>query len=321
MPQGAEGTGIANIASDGTVLDTWFPSPTLIDATEHTPTGTTRVSARELSDHFLNLVGMDQDRLVELVPVHTSITDLSAAPVDAHDVYLRLHLLSHRLVRPGEVNMDGCLGHLVPVVWTNKGPCLTDNFEYVRTKLRSRGTIQVWSIERLPRMVDYVVPSGVAIGEAGRVRLGAYLAPGTTVLREGFVSYNAGCLGPATIEGRLSSSVTVGEGTTLALSAVAMSEETSGLGPRRPLRIGKHCDLRHSAGVIGVDLGDNCEVGLGVVIDRSTPLFDARHARHVLAEEISGQSDLSIRNEPFSTVPVVRWRDRPQGERLGTQGA
>ena len=145
MPQGAQGTGIANIAVDGTVLDTWFPNPSLVDA-KPGATGTERVSARELSDRFLNLIGMDRDRLVELVPVRTTIADLSQPPIDAHDVYLRLHLLSHRLVRPMEINMTDCLEHLVPVVWTSKGPCLPDDFEYIRTNLRSRGTIQVWSL-------------------------------------------------------------------------------------------------------------------------------------------------------------------------------
>lgn len=293
---------------DGTVLDTWYPSPTLVDVSlEPLTTGTGRVSARDLSDRFLNLVGMDRDRLVELVPVRTTIADLAAPPVDAHDVYLRLHLLSHRLVRPMEINMHDCLEHLVPVVWTNKGPCLSDNFEYIRTNLRSRGTIQVWSIERLPRMVDYVVPSGVSIGEAERVRLGAYLAPGTSVLREGFVSYNSGALGPARIEGRISSSVIVGEGTRIALSAVVQA----GAGERRnrrPLTIGRNCLLRHASGVMEVDLGDNCEIGLGVIIEPDTMLFDARLGQPVAARDIAGQDNLLITNEPFSNSPVLRTR-------------
>ena len=201
MSQGARAVGIANIAMNGTVLDTWFPSPELlpIDGTS----GTHRVSAHELSPKFLKLIGADHDRLVELVPVRTVIADLDAPPIDAHDVFLRLHLLSHRLVEPLTINMAGALELLQPVVWTNKGPCLADNFETVRTNLRARGLIHVYGIDRLPRMVDYVVPSGVTIAEAERVRLGAYLAEGTSVMREGYVSYNAGSLGPARIEGRL----------------------------------------------------------------------------------------------------------------------
>ena len=292
---------------DGTVLDTWFPSPKLIDDPATLTTGTQRVSARDLHDRFLNLVGMDHDRLVELVPVRTEIADLSAPPVDAHDVYLRLHLLSHRLVKPMEINMHDCLEHLVPVVWTNKGPCLPDNFEYIRTNLRSRGTIQVWSIERLPRMVDYVVPSGVSIAEAERVRLGAYLAPGTAVIREGFVSYNAGSLGPAKIEGRMSSSVTVGEGTKIALSSTVVADEGEGKN-RVPLRVGRNCVLRHASGLIGVDLGDNCEIGLNVILEPETVLYDARTCHQVRTRDVAGQDNLLITNEPFSSSPVLRTR-------------
>lgn len=308
MPIGAEATGIANIAMDGTVLDTWYPNPALIDVASPDPAPTARserVGAHKLSDRFLNLVGLDRDRLVEQVPIHTYIPDLAQPPVDAHDVYLRLHLLSHRLVKPLEINMDHCLEHLVPVVWTNKGPCLSDNFEFVRTNLRSRGTIHVWGIERLPRMVDYVVPSGVSIAQAERVRLGAYLAPGTSVLREGYVSYNAGTLGPARIEGRLSSAVVVDEGSDIAVSAVLMAAHSSDR-DRAPMRVGKHCTLHPSSGLFGVELGDNCTVGVNVMLESESVVYDARVDREIPAREISGQSNLSIRREAFSNCPVVR---------------
>ena len=308
MPLGAEAIGIANIAMDGTILDTWYPAPRLVED-EHLVTGTSRVSARDLSDRFLSLVGMDRDRLVELVPVRTTIADLSAEPVDAHDVYLRLHLLSHRLVKPLELNMTDCLEHLVPVVWTNKGPCLSDNFEHVRTSLRSRGQIHVYGIERLPRMVDYVVPSGVSIAEAERVRLGAYLAPGTSVLREGYVSYNAGSLGPARIEGRLSSSVVVDEGTDVGLSSTLIAS-SSARHNRVPLRLGRQCRLRPSAGVIGINLGDRCEIGVNVMLEPDTTIVDARSGTMIDAAAIAGQSDISITNEPNSACPVLRPRTR-----------
>ncbi|SDL64663.1 2,3,4,5-tetrahydropyridine-2-carboxylate N-succinyltransferase [Corynebacterium mycetoides] len=310
MPIGAEATGIANIAMDGTTLDTWYPSPKLIEDEEAVSalvTGTRRVSARDLSDRFLAIVGMDRDRLVELVPVHTAIADLSAPPVDAHDVYLRLHLLSHRLVKPLEVNMTDCLTHLVPVVWTNKGPCLSDNFEFVRASLRSRGQIHVYGIERLPRMVDYVVPSGVSIAEAERVRLGAYLAPGTSVMREGYVSFNAGSLGPARIEGRLSSSVVVDEGTDIGSSATLIATISSGRN-RTPLRLGRDCRLRPSAGVIGIDLGDRCEIGVNVMLERDTTILDTRSGAKISAGAIAGLSDIIITNEPDSSCPVLRPR-------------
>ncbi|MCG7292502.1 succinyltransferase [Corynebacterium afermentans] len=303
MSQGARAVGIANIAMNGTVLDTWFPSPELlpIDATS----GTHRVSAHELSPKFLKLIGADHDRLVELVPVRTVIADLDAPPIDAHDVFLRLHLLSHRMVEPLTINMAGALELLQPVVWTNKGPCLADNFETVRTNLRARGLIHVYGIDRLPRMVDYVVPSGVTIAEAERVRLGAYLAEGTSVMREGYVSYNAGSLGPARIEGRLSSSVVVGGGTDLSLSSALMAPRVSEF-ERASMRVGRDCRLHPSAGVIGVDLGDRCEIGVNVMLEPDTMVFDVETGTQVPARTIAGRADLRIEREPFSTSPVVR---------------
>ena len=303
MSQGARAVGIANIAMNGTVLDTWFPSPELlpIDATS----GTHRVSAHELTPKFLKLIGADHDRLVELVPVCTVIADLDAPPIDAHDVFLRLHLLSHRMVEPLTINMAGALELLQPVVWTNKGPCLADNFETVRTNLRARGLIHVYGIDRLPRMVDYVVPSGVTIAEAERVRLGAYLAEGTSVMREGYVSYNAGSLGPARIEGRLSSSVVVGGGTDLSLSSALMASRVSEF-ERASMRVGRNCRLHPSAGVIGVDLGDRCEIGVNVMLEPDTMVFDVETGTQVPARTIAGRADLRIEREPFSTSPVVR---------------
>lgn len=303
MSQGARAVGIANIAMNGTVLDTWFPSPELlpIDGTS----GTHRVSAHELSPKFLKLIGADHDRLVELVPVCTVIADLDAPPIDAHDVFLRLHLLSHRMVEPLTINMAGALELLQPVVWTNKGPCLADNFETVRTNLRARGLIHVYGIDRLPRMVDYVVPSGVTIAEAERVRLGAYLAEGTSVMREGYVSYNAGSLGPARIEGRLSSFVVVGGGTDLSLSSALMASRVSEF-ERAPMRVGRDCRLHPSVGVIGVDLGDRCEIGVNVMLEPDTMVFDVETGTQVPARTIAGRADLRIEREPFSTSPVVR---------------
>ncbi len=259
---------------DGTVLDTWFPAPELV-LDDDTTSSTTRVSAHELSPQFLRLIGADRDRLVELVPVRTVIADLSAPPVDAHDVFLRLHLLSHRLVKPQTINMDGAMGLLVPVVWTNKGPCLADNFETVRTNLRARGLIHVYGIDRLPRMVDYVVPTGVTIAEAERVRLGAYLAEGTSVVREGHVSYNAGTLGPTRVEGTISAAV-----------------------------VGAGCMLHPSAGVIGINLGERCEIGAGITLEPDTLLLD--DSSHLPAHHLTGQSNLRITREPHSPFPVLQ---------------
>lgn len=305
MPVGARALGIAHIAADGTVLDAWFPTVSLIDDIA-TPS-TRRVSANELSPRLLNLVGMDRDRHVEVVPILTEIADLDASAIDAFDVYLRLHLLSHRKVRPLEINMTDALDLLVPVAWTNKGPCLPDDFEYVRTNLRARGTIHVYSIERLPRMVDYVVPTGVTIAEAERVRLGAYLAEGTTVVREGYVSYNAGTLGPVRVEGTISSFVVVGAHSTLERGSALMATRTTDLG-RAPMRIGDNCYFHPTASVNGISLGNNCNVGAGIILEPQTPIFDPTTGNDFPATNIAGSNNMSIQNEPYSTIPVLRWR-------------
>lgn len=309
MPVGARALGIANIAADGTVLDSWFPAVSLIDGPQNTTSTTRRVSANELNPRLLNLVGMDRDRHVEVVPILTEIADLDAPAVDAFDVYLRLHLLSHRKVKPFEINMTDALDHLVPVAWTNKGPCLPDDFEFVRTALRARGTIHVYGIERLPRMVDYVVPKGVIIAEAERVRLGAYLAEGTTVNREGYVSYNAGTLGPARVEGRLSSACMIGGGSDIGLSSVIMASRAEGHN-RAPLQIGSDCIIHPSAGLIGLNMGDRCELSAGILLEQDTILYDTRNNAnaYVPAHTITGQSDWHITTEPHSATAVVRDR-------------
>lgn len=221
--QGATAVGIANVTSDGTVLDTWYPSPELGEFTE---TGSKRVDAAEAGE-FAELLGVDAARGVEVIAVRTTIADLSAAPVDAHDVYLRLHLLSHRLVQPHGLSLDGQFGLLSNVVWTNHGPCAVDGFEQTRLKLRARGPVTVLSVDKFPRLVDYVVPSGVRIGDADRVRLGAHLASGTTVMHEGFVNFNAGTLGNSMVEGRISAGVVVGNGTDVGGGASIMGDRKS----------------------------------------------------------------------------------------------
>lgn len=309
MTVGAYAIGIANIAMDGTVLDTWYPEPELIEgeAAEGLESGTYRLGANHLPARLLQLVRLDQDRMVEQVAVRTTIADLSQPAIDAHDVYLRLHLLSHRIVRPLEMNMTDLLTNLVPVVWTNKGPCLPDNFEFVRAALRARGLIHVYGIERLPRMVDYVVPSGVSIAEAERVRLGAYLAPGTAVLREGYVSFNAGSLGASRIEGRLSSSVVIDEDTDVGLSSTIMALRNKS-NNRTPLKIGKNSVMLPSAGLIGVEMGDNCELGTNVMLERDTVIHDFHSGEDITALDLSGRSNWSVRTEPGFDTPVVRWR-------------
>lgn len=302
--QGAQAIGIANIAMDGTILDTWFPSPEVLEGRELV-TGTTRLGGQDLSKQMLSLVTLDEDRMVEQVAVRTTIADLAEKPIDAHDVYLRLHLLSHRLVCPLEINMHGAVELLSNVVWTNKGPATTDNFEFVRTSLRSRGLIHVYGIDHLPRMVDYALPSGIRIAEAERVRLGAYLAPGTTVLREGFVSFNAGSLGPSRIEGRLSSGVTIGAGCNVQLSSTLMALRGED-GHREPLTVGENCDFGVSSGLIGLSIGDNCRIGVNIIIERDTQIFDAEAGQLIVASELENRSNWSIKSEPGHSEPVLR---------------
>jgi 2,3,4,5-tetrahydropyridine-2,6-dicarboxylate N-succinyltransferase len=303
-PQGATAVGLANIAMDGTILDTWYPEPELVDG-GGLVSGTERLGAQDIPDSLLKLVLLDEDRMVEQIAVRTTIADLQASPIDAHDVYLRLHLLSHRLVRPLELNMDNTLRCLSTVVWTNKGPCTPDNFEFVRTALRSRGLIHVYGIEKLPRMVDYVVPSGVSIAEAERVRLGAYLAPGTRVLREGYVSFNCGTLGAARIEGRLSSSIVIGEGTDVGLSSTIMARRRSD-GLRDPISIGSNCRFGVSSGILGLSVGDNCTLGANIVLEADTQIWDADAGHHVSAGTLNGQSNWTVRREVGHSEPVLR---------------
>ncbi|MGY2061159.1 2,3,4,5-tetrahydropyridine-2,6-dicarboxylate N-succinyltransferase, partial [Nocardia gipuzkoensis] len=206
--QGASAVGLATVTVNGTVLDTWYPYPQL---GEFEAAGTEKLSPTDPEyARFAELVGFDEARRVDVVAVRTTIADVSAAPVDTHDVYLRLHLLSHRLVRPHGANLDGIFGLLANVVWTNHGPCSVEEFELVRAKLRARGPVTVYGVDKFPRLVDYVLPAGVRIADADRVRLGAHLAEGTTVMHEGFVNYNAGTLGASMVEGRISAGVVVG---------------------------------------------------------------------------------------------------------------
>ena len=303
MTTGASATGIANIAMDGTVLDTWYPNPQLDDTV--TESGTRRLGAQDLTPQLLRQVLLDEDRRVEQVAVRTTIADLSKPPVDSHDAYLRLHLLSHRIVTPHSIQMADVFDELNIVAWTNKGPCQPDNFEALRTNLRMRGLIHVYSIDRMPRMVDYVVPSGVRIAEAERVRLGAYLAPGTTVLREGFVSLNSGSLGPCKIEGRLSSGVVLGEYTTIGLAGTAVARHDE-RGRRIPLTIGRRCNIGISAGTVGVALGDDCIIDKNILIDKDTPIEIPSETRRVTAWELNGRDRMHFYRHPDYAAVCMR---------------
>lgn len=295
--QGASAIGIANVTSDGTVLDTWFPRPEL-GAFGDTGTERLATAPAELAE----LVGPDPARGVEVIAVRTTVADLSAAPVDAHDVYLRLHLLSHRLVRPHEVSLEGQFALLSNVVWTNHGPAAVEGFETTRAKLRARGPVTVYSIDKFPRMVDYVVPSGVRIGDADRVRLGAHLAAGTTVMHEGFVNFNAGTLGTSMVEGRISAGVVVGDGSDIGGGSSTMG--TLSGGGTTVISIGERSLLGANSG-LGIPLGDDCVVEAGLYLTAGTKVTTP-DGTVVKAAELSGKDNLLFRrNSRTGTVEVV----------------
>ena len=300
---GAQAVGLATVTDDGTVLDTWFPYPKLDDG--RMP-GTKQLSEQEAVDELgagiSALLGPDDDRAVEVVAVRTGILSLAEPPADAYDAYLRLHLLSTRLVRPHGLNLDGLFGVLANVVWTNHGPCRVEGFAATRLRLRARGAVTVYGVDKFPRMVDYVVPSGVRIGDADRVRLGAHLATGTTVMHEGFVNFNAGTLGASMVEGRISAGVVVGDGSDVGGGASIMG--TLSGGGKETISIGVGCLVGANAGV-GISLGDDCVVEAGLYVTAGTKVTLA-DGRLVKARELSGTPGLLFRrNSATGTVEVV----------------
>lgn len=296
----AAGFGLATVAGDGTVLDAWFPDPEL---GAYSPSGTAVLSADDIAGDLGALAGPDPDRGVEVVTIRTVIADLADKPVDAYDAYLRLHLISHRLVEPHGLNLDGLFGTLTNVVWTNYGPCPVEGFEHVRLQLRRRGPVTVYGVDKFPRMVDYVVPTGVRIADADRVRLGAHLAPGTTVMHEGFVNFNAGTLGASMVEGRISAGVVVGDGSDIGGGASIMG--TLSGGGTEVISVGKRCLLGANAG-LGISLGDDCVVEAGLYITAGTKVTMSDGAA-VKARELSGANNLLFRrNSVTGAVEVVR---------------
>jgi 2,3,4,5-tetrahydropyridine-2-carboxylate N-succinyltransferase len=291
--------GLATIADDGTVLDAWFPTPEL--GYDGEP-GTRRLSVAEVPDELAALAGRDDDRGVETTLVRTVIGALTDPPPDAYDAYLRLHLLSHRLIKPHDANVDGIFGVLTNVVWTCHGPCVVEGFEAVRARLRRRGPVAVYGVDKFPRMVDYVIPTGVRIADADRVRLGAHLASGTTVMHEGFVNFNAGTLGASMVEGRISAGVVVGDGSDVGGGASIMG--TLSGGGTQVISIGKRCLLGANAG-LGISLGDDCVVEAGLYLTAGTKVTTPEGTA-VKARELSGANNLLFRrNSVTGAVEVV----------------
>ncbi|MCV7171016.1 2,3,4,5-tetrahydropyridine-2,6-dicarboxylate N-succinyltransferase [Mycobacterium manitobense] len=298
----AVGIGLATLAADGTVLDTWFPAPDLNIGGDP---GTVRLSVAEVPEELAVLAGRDDERDVETVVVRTVIDSLADKPADGYDAYLRLHLLSHRLIKPHEANMDGVFGVLANVVWTNFGPCAVPGFETVRARLRRRGPVTVYGIDKFPRMVDYVVPTGVRIADADRVRLGAHLAAGTTVMHEGFVNFNAGTLGSSMVEGRISAGVVVDDGSDVGGGASIMG--TLSGGGKNVISVGKRCLLGANAG-LGISLGDDCVVEAGLYVTAGTKVQTA-DGQTVKARDLSGADNLLFRRNSLSGAVEVVKRD------------
>jgi 2,3,4,5-tetrahydropyridine-2,6-dicarboxylate N-succinyltransferase len=299
----ASGIGLATLtAGGGTVLDTWFPAPELVESGE---TGTVRLSVAEAPAELAALTGRDDDRGIETVAVLTTIGSLDDKPTDAYDAYLRLHLLSHRLVAPHGLNTDGFFGVLTNVVWTNHGPCAVDGFDTVRARLRRRGPVMVYGVDKFPRMVDYVLPTGVRIADADRVRLGAHLASGTTVMHEGFVNYNAGTLGASMVEGRISAGVVVDDGSDIGGGASIMG--TLSGGGTQVISVGKRCLLGANAG-LGISLGDDCVVEAGLYVTAGTKVTTP-DGTSVKARDISGGNNILFRRNSVTGAVEVVARD------------
>ncbi|CAD6001778.1 2,3,4,5-tetrahydropyridine-2,6-dicarboxylate N-succinyltransferase [Agreia sp. COWG] len=294
-PTFAWASGLATVSGDGTVLDTWFPSPSL-----------GRVPDEDEPDHAL--AELEQHAVADprrnvTVEIVTVEIELAAAPASTSDAYLRLHLLSHLLVRPNTINLDGIFGHLPIVVWTNAGPVHPDDFSRLRPSLQRHG-IASTGIDKFPRLLDYVSPAGVRIADASRVRLGAHLTPGTTVMHEGFVNFNAGTLGTSMVEGRISQGVVVGDGSDIGGGSSIMGT-LSGGGTQR-VSIGERALLGANAG-IGISIGDDSVVEAGLYVTAGTkvvlvgiaPTADGTF-RTVKAIELSGVPNLLFRRNSLT---------------------
>jgi len=291
----ATATGLATYAAD-VLLDVWYPQPALGDEAAHV-TGLER--------------GIDTDALRGVrVEVITTTSDLAAPPKDAADAYLRLHLLSHRLMAPRTINLDGLFGLLTNVAWTSLGPVAAENVTQVAINARAKGIqLNVFGLDKFPRMLDYVVPSGVRIADADRVRLGAHLASGTTVMHEGFVNFNAGTLGASMVEGRISAGVVVGNGSDIGGGASIMG--TLSGGGKEVITIGENCLVGANAGV-GISLGDSCVVEAGCYITGGSKITLPDNTV-VKAKELSGANGLLFRRNSVSGALVAVTREGTWG--------
>jgi 2,3,4,5-tetrahydropyridine-2-carboxylate N-succinyltransferase len=283
--QTAYGFGVATQTKSGQILDCTF----------HT-LGLGSAPTNNLANEFKSQLGEDQIRNLSKIAIELSI-DLAEKPKDATDVFLRLHLISHRLVKPHGLNLDGVFALLSNVVWTSAGACEVEGFDKVRRELQNKyGNLTVYSVDKFPRMIDYVIPEGVRIADGDRVRLGAYLASGTTVMHEGFVNFNAGTLGKSMVEGRISAGVIVGDGSDIGGGASIMG--TLSGGGKEVISIGQRTLLGANSG-IGISLGDDCVVEAGVYITAGSKITLPDN-KIVKAKELSGANNLLFRRNSQS---------------------
>lgn len=299
VSEAAWGHALVTVDEDGAVLDAWFPSPALGTA-----------DGSPAPEGLDALAGPDDVRRVTREVRLVEIADLHSPPSSTADAWLRLHLLSHRLVRPRTISVDGIFGVLTNVVWTSAGPCAVKGFEQTRVRLMSTGArVTVFGVDKFPRMVDYVVPSGVRIGDADRVRLGAHLAEGTTVMHEGFVNYNAGTLGASMVEGRISAHVVVDADSDVGGGASIMG--TLSGGGTEVVSVGKRCLIGANAG-IGISLGDDCVVEAGCYVTAGTKVTvkDLEGKPKVVkALELSGADHVLFRRNSVSgAIEAVPWQ-------------
>lgn len=280
--------GLATLHNDS-VLTTWYPT---LSTGESPDAAEATAASHANTDGLDGLVGTDEARGTRTEVVTTTI-DLDVGPASAADAYLRLHALSHRVVAPNDINLDGIFGHLANIVWTSAGACSPEDFEATRAKLLANGPVAVYGLDKFPRMTDFVIPSGVRIADADRVRLGAHLASGTTVMHEGFVNFNAGTLGSAMVEGRISQGVVVGDGSDIGGGASIMGT-LSGGGTHR-ISIGNGSLLGANSGV-GISIGDDCIVEAGLYITAGTRVtVPGENETVVKAAELSGQNNILFR--------------------------
>lgn len=287
----AYGFGIATQNLAGSILECSFYQLGLGNA----PTN-------NMDSNFKSLIGEDPIRKVKKVAIEV-IINLNDKPKDAADVYLRLHLLSHRLVKPHGVNLDGIFALLANVVWTSAGACEVEGFEKVRPQLLNKfQNLTIYGVDKFPRMVDYVIPAGVRIADGDRVRLGAYLSSGTTVMHEGFVNFNAGTLGKSMVEGRISAGVVVGDGSDIGGGASIMG--TLSGGGKEVISIGERTLLGANSG-IGISLGNDCVVEAGIYVTAGSKIT-LPDGKIVKAKELSGADNLLFRrNSQTGSLEVL----------------